>query len=134
LTKTVGSDGKSRPKIKKTNKKSVTIDADCREVPPVAVPGLTADEIARAAKVLDQRHSVSAKDIALSDFTNRVLELARLTRSQKPVRFTKTAASFGDLNKVGQFLIELANLKSRSAEVSTEQRTAEHAALDGAAS
>jgi hypothetical protein len=132
LNKTVGADGKSRPKIKKTKetKKSVTIDADYHEVPPVAVPGLTTDEIARAAKVLDQRHSVGAKDIALSDFTNRVLELARLTRSQQPVRFTKTAVSFGDLNKVGQFLIELANLKSRSAEVSTEQRRTEHAALD----
>jgi hypothetical protein len=55
----------------------------------------------------------------------------RLTRNQEPVRFTKTAASFGDLNKVGQFLIELANLKSQSAEISTEQRRAEHAALDG---
>ena len=134
MTKTVGSDGKSRPKIKKTNKKSVTIDADCREVPPVAVPGLTADEIARAAKVLDQRHSVGAKDIALSHFNNWVLELARLIRCQEPVRFTKTPVSFSDLNKVGQFLIELANLKSRAAEVSTEQRSAEHAALDEASS
>ena len=104
------------------------------ETPTTSVPGLTADEIARAAKVLDQRRSVGAKDIALSHFNNWVLELARLTRSQQPVRFTKTAVSFGDLNKVGQFLIELANLKSRAAEVSTEQRSAEHAALDEASS
>ena len=80
--------------------------------------------------MLDQHRSGGAKDIALSRFTNLVLELARLTRSQEPVRFTKTAVSFSDLNKVGEFLTKLANLKSRSAEVSAKQRTAEYAVLD----
>jgi hypothetical protein len=52
LKKTVGADGKSRPKIKKKPKKSVPTDADHHKVPPVTVPGLTADEVARAVKVV----------------------------------------------------------------------------------
>ena len=97
---------------------------------PEAAPELTADEIERAAEVLGVHRSVDAKDVALSDFTNRVLELARLTSGQEPARFKKTPVSFSDLNKVGEFLTKLANLKSRSAEVSAEQRTAEYAVLD----
>jgi hypothetical protein len=107
LKKTVGADGKSRPKTQKSAPKS-------------------------------QRRSVSAKDIALEDFSARAMELIRLTRNKSAERFAKTALSDDNIRHLAKFFADLCKIRQdsgitrQSAEVSTEQRRAEHAALDGA--
>ena len=90
LKKTVGADGKSRPKIKKSAPKS-------------------------------QRGSVSAKDIALKDFTARALELIRLTKNNNPDRFANTSLSFKDLRQLGHFFLNLALVCEKSARLRLTQ-------------
>jgi len=57
------------------------------------------------------RSAVAQKDDAVSKFTDIVLELVRRTDKGKPERFAGTAVRVNDLAKLGQFLIEVANLK-----------------------
>jgi hypothetical protein len=101
LKKTVGADGKSRPKIK--NPKS-------------------------------QRGSVSAKDIALKDFSARAMELIRLTKKNNTERFANTSLPFKDLRALGHFFHDFANVceKKRKAEIDAK-REAEVAAILGEA-
>ena len=104
MKKTVGADGKARPKIKKSASKS-------------------------------QRGSVSAKDIALEDFSARVMELVRLTRNKSAERFAKTALSDENIEYLAKFFADLAKIRqgSGSTRQSAEQRKVEYAALDEAA-
>jgi hypothetical protein len=84
--------------------------------------------------------SVSARDIALKDFSARAMELVRLTRNKSAECFAKTALSDENIRHLAKFFADLINIRNEkvvdricgSAEASTEQRTAEHA--DGAAS
>jgi hypothetical protein len=59
-----------------------------------------------------KKKGTSAKDIALSDFSARVMELLRLTRGQKPTRFAGTAVKANDLAKLGKFLTDLAKIET----------------------
>jgi len=88
-----------------------------------------------------QHGSVSARDIALEDFTARAMELVRLTRNQSARRFAKTALPDDGIRQLAKLFSDLINIRNEkvvdricgSGEVSTEQRGAEHAALDKAA-
>jgi Mn-dependent DtxR family transcriptional regulator len=85
-----------------------------------------------------QRGSVSAKDIVLERFCARALELVRLTAHKDAERFARTALSDEIITYLAKFFADLTKIRQgsgitrQSAEVSTEQRTAEHAALDEA--
>jgi hypothetical protein len=131
LKKTVGADGKSRSK--RTPKPAA---------PPIIELGRSDYSEVRATSVPPKSRpgSVSAKDIALEDFSARAMELVRLTRNKGAERFAKTALSDEDIGHLAKFFTDLTRIRQgsgltrQSAEVSTEQRKAEHAALDGASS
>jgi ParB-like chromosome segregation protein Spo0J len=81
------------------------------------------------------RHgSVSAKDIALEDFSARAMELVRLTKKNNTERFANTSLSFKDLRALGHFFLDLANVceKKRKVEIDAK-REAEVAAILGEA-
>jgi hypothetical protein len=52
-----------------------------------------------------------ARDVALSDFTARVLDLITRTAKRPPQRFSATAVPVDDLAKLGKFLTDVANFK-----------------------
>ena len=70
------------------------------------------------------------------------MELDRLTRNKSAARFAKTSVSDEVIRHLAKLFSDLINIRNEkvvdricgSAEVSTEQRTAEHAALDETAS
>jgi hypothetical protein len=86
--------------------------------------------------------SVSARDIALEGFSAHSMELVRLTRNKSARRFAKTSTPDEGIRQLAKLFSDLINIRNEkvvdricgSAEVSTEQRRAEHAALDGATS
>ena len=88
------------------------------------------------------QRGVSARDIALEDFGALAMELDRLTRNKSAARFAKTSVSDEVIRHLAKLFSDLINIRNEkvvdricgSAEISTEQRKAEHAALDGAAS
>jgi hypothetical protein len=85
------------------------------------------------APAADSRpRSVSAEDIALKGFTNHAMELDRLTRNKNADRFAKTLTPDWVIERLAKFFGDLAKIRclASSAEVSTEQRKAEHATLD----
>ena len=89
-------------------------------------------EIVGLIAVESQRGSVSAKDIALEDFSARVMELVRLTRNKSAFRFAKTTVPNEDIGHLAKFftdLTKITGITQQSAEVSTDQRTADHAVL-----
>jgi hypothetical protein len=51
------------------------------------------------------------RDVALNDFTARVLDLITRTDKRPPERFSATAVPADDLAKLGKFLTEIANVK-----------------------
>jgi hypothetical protein len=86
--------------------------------------------------------SVSPRDIALDGFSALAMELDRLTRNKSAARFAKTSVSDEVMRRLAKLFSDLINIRNEkvvdricgSAEISTEQHKAEHAALDGAAS
>jgi hypothetical protein len=89
-----------------------------------------------------RRGSVSARDITLEGFSAHSMELVRLTRNKSARRFAKTSTPDEGIRQLAKLFSDLINIRNEevvdricgSAEVSTEQRKAEHAALDEAAS
>jgi|SRR6516164_3945695 hypothetical protein len=73
---------------------------------------------------------------AVTTFSTRAMELVRLTRNKSAERFAKTALSDDNIRHLAKFFVDLARIRQgsgstqQSAEVSTEQRKVEHAALD----
>jgi hypothetical protein len=61
------------------------------------------------------KKATKTKDVALSDFNARFLELLRLIGTHQPTRFAGTAVKADDLATVGKFLTDLAGLKQREA-------------------
>jgi hypothetical protein len=57
--------------------------------------------------------TVSPKDIALLDFTARVLDLVRRIAKYEPARFADTAVKADDLARLSKFFADLVVLKSR---------------------
>jgi len=84
--------------------------------------------------------SVSAEDIALKRFTTVAPGLVQLTRNRSAERFAKTALPDEGIRQLAKLFSDLAKIRcsgltrASSAEVSVEQRKAEHATLDKGAS
>jgi hypothetical protein len=78
-------------------------------------------------------HAPSVKDNALTDFNSLIARLLQKTHKANPRRFIDTAISPVDLSNLAKFILDVADLKSQSsAEISTEDRKAQHAALEAA--
>ena len=86
--------------------------------------------------------ATAPRDIALDGFSALPMELDRLTRNESAGRFAKTSVSDEVIRRLAKLFSDLINIRNEkvvdricgSAEISTEQRKADHAALDGAAS
>jgi ParB-like chromosome segregation protein Spo0J len=60
--------------------------------------------------------AVNAKDIALSEFNEKILRLVQMTHGHSPERFAKTSAQTSDLSRLGRFLEKVATAKAIKAE------------------
>jgi hypothetical protein len=86
--------------------------------------------------------ATAPRDIALDGFSALPMELDRLTRNESAGRFAKTSVSDEVIRRLAKLFSDLINIRNEkvvdricgSAEISTEQHKAEHAALDGVAS
>jgi hypothetical protein len=66
----------------------------------------------KASKPVSHRpESVSAKDVALADFTSRSMELIRLTWNRGAERFAKTALSYEQIKHLAELFIGLGNIR-----------------------
>jgi hypothetical protein len=146
LEKTVGGDGKSRSKPKKPAKPASTPKTDLigsppvrhSEVPATSIPHLSAtvhflvNNISRQLKEADgklsthDRAALFAKIRALVDADDIVGETLRLIEKMTPAQRRDFVARLQEGGLVDAFVLQ------GSAEISTEQRSAEHAARDGA--
>jgi hypothetical protein len=81
---------------------------------------------------------VSAKqNVTLENFIAPAMELVRITRNRDAECFAKTALPDENIRHLARFFTDLAKIRrltGEPAEVSAEQRKAEHAALDKAVS
>jgi hypothetical protein len=59
-----------------------------------------------------KKHTVSSRDNASEEFTDLVARLLQIAKKRKASRFSKTAFSAEDLNKLADFFKELAKLKA----------------------
>ena len=59
--------------------------------------------------------SVAPKYIALCEFNEKTLRLVQMTRGQKPDRFAKTTVAPDELERLGEFLINVAMAKRAGA-------------------
>jgi hypothetical protein len=91
------------------------------QAPEQATDGVDADKAeASAEKGTTESSEQGAdpksqeRDIALNDFTARILDLITRTDKRPPERFSATAVPAGDLAKLGKFLTEIANVKKVS--------------------
>jgi hypothetical protein len=81
-----------------------------------------------------QSGSVSARDIALEDFSARAMELVRLTQNKNAERFANTSLPFKDLRELGHFFLDLANICERKCKAAHDAKLeVEVAALLGEA-
>jgi hypothetical protein len=141
VEKRVGADGKKRKKPAKkrpveTNQERrdreecVALAEKAKAADPEFAEWLSGPKQQRAAK--PRARSVSAQDTALQSFTARALELVRLTRGQGANRFAKTALPDEGIRQLAKLFSDLAKIRcsglASSAEVSVEQRKAEHKA------
>jgi hypothetical protein len=117
--------------------------ASSAKIDPIGSPPVRYSEVPATSVSPESRpHSISARDVALDDFTARAMELIRLTRNKSARRFAKTALPDDGIRQLAKLFSDLINIRNEnvvdricgSAEGSTEQRRAEHAALDKAAS
>jgi hypothetical protein len=138
LKKTVGADGKSRSKPKKAPSPTSPAKND-----PIGSSPVRHSEVPATSVSPEPRpQSVSPRDIALDGFSALAMELDRLTRYKSAARFAKTSVSDEVIRHLAKLFSDLINIRNEkvvdricgSAEISTEQRKADHAALDGAAS
>jgi hypothetical protein len=88
-------------------------------------PGRDSGLPATSVPPKSERGSVSAKDIALEDFSARAMELVRLTQNKSAKRFAKTAVSDDDIRHLAKFFGDLL--------VARADCRAEHAVIDDAA-
>lgn len=102
--------------------------------------GTTADSAAQTdVPKRGSSKSPQVKDTKLIEFNNHVARLTQLTKGAEPRRFIKTAIDADDLNKLSALFSGIAKLRSKprflqqgSAEISAEDRKAQHAALEAA--
>jgi hypothetical protein len=81
-----------------------------------------------------QHGSVSARDIALEDFSAWAMELVRLTKKNNAERFANTSMSFKDLRELGHFFLNLALVCEKKCEAEDNaKRAIEVAAILGEA-
>jgi hypothetical protein len=94
-----------------------------QESPPQVAPTDAPDIVPEQRPVAAApRRPVTPKDDSLFEFTSLIARLLQKTEKRKPERFVKTAIPVDELDKLGKFLTDLADLKKPSAE-SVEQST-----------
>ena len=132
--------GRKQPstKTKKSTKPAAPAKTD-----PIGSPPVRSSEVPATSVSPEPRpQSVSPRDIALDGFGALAMELDRLTRNKSAARFAKTSVSDEVIRHLAELFSALINIRNEkvvdricgSAEISTEQRKAEHAALDEGAS
>jgi ParB-like chromosome segregation protein Spo0J len=70
----------------------------------------------RVQKTRREGNAVNAKDIALSEFNEKILRLVQMTDGHSPERFAKTSVHASDLSRLGRFLEKVAAAKAMKAE------------------
>ena len=81
------------------------------------------EKVSAKQHVKEIRHegkAVTARDIALREFNEKILRLVQMTRGHKPGRFAKTSVPARNLVQLGRFLAEVADAASAEA-MNTEQ-------------
>jgi hypothetical protein len=124
--------GRKQPstKPKKLAKPTPPRENDQIGTPPVC----DSEAPATSVRLESRRGSVSAKDIALEDFSARAMELIRLTKKNNAERFANTSLSFKDLWDLGHFFLNLANVCEKKCKAEHDaKREAEVTALLGEA-
>jgi hypothetical protein len=110
------------------------------KIDPIGSPPVRYSEVPATPVPPESRPgSVSANDKALEDFTAKAMELVWLTRNQNARRFIETALPDEGIRQLARPFSDLIKIRNEkvvdricgTAEISTEQRKAEHAALDG---
>jgi hypothetical protein len=105
--------GRKQPASKSKSAKPGPVTTNTGAATEEPVEAIAATEPTETTPKPRVAKTVSPKDIALLDFTARVLDLVRRIAKYEPARFADTAVKADELARLSKFFADLVVLKSR---------------------